>query len=570
MRKRIISLSFLACSYLGASAQWATVPSENLSWKSVASKLTYPGELVIDQQTGFTYATMERNERLPGDAEDDSSLPVYLQIFDPQGIPVLKDGGLMVTEIQSKSYSTGYALLTADNGDALLAYTDVRHNGSAEIYLYRVTKKGEHLWFDSEGNPGKRLTENEAQEMRLKMVKFDTDKYVVAWTESGTTKFTIVDQDGENLEKYPVELAPGAMAPVLLATEDNGFIIGYSQAIENEKHQLMVAKYNTRLECEWKQPFALSGVSAVTRYNMISDGNNGVVLAWSWGVNLGEAFVSIQHIKADGTKVIPDNQLTDSNSNFQHDYPVLAYDQANDEIAVAWRKRRKTPLPTLWDKMVVRRYKAGVAVGGTTDAEIKLFEDGATYSHWPVSLKLIEGGDVILTYQKSVSSGKTDEIICRRFNRSLQQVWMKLINGKPTSKSMTRETPSYKDQFVMQWMEEDDEINTSMRIQNINHDGELGLAMVTSLDNQIELSGITVAPTVVADQLKVTCDLTKEEQVSISMYNLFGTAQGTLYTGKLAAGSNEMSFSLFDYQSGVYLIEVKVGNKRHTQRIIVK
>ncbi|MGL4292330.1 MAG: T9SS type A sorting domain-containing protein, partial [Bacteroidales bacterium] len=224
----------------------------------------------------------------------------------------------------------------------------------------------------------------------------------------------------------------------------------------------------------------------------------------------------------------------------------------------------------LWDKMVVRRYIGGVPTGGTTDAEIKMFEDGATYSHWPFSLKLIPGGDVILSYERSVSAGKTDEIICRRFTRSLEQVWMKTINGRPTSKSTSRDIPSYGNQFVMQWMEEDDEINSSMRIQNINHDGELGMAMVTSLDKLSAQQGVVVAPTVVTDEMNVQLDMATQANVAIQVYNLFGSRIAVLHQEQMPAGTHQLSYSLADYQSGVYLVEVKVGNSNHTQRIIVK
>lgn len=570
MNKRLQTLSLMISCSLLAVAQWSSTPSENLTWKSMSASNSFPGELVVDHKSGNTYATMEINEKLEGDVEGELSLPVYLQIFDPHGYPLLAENGFIVTEQQTKAYSTGYSLLVADNGDAIIAYTDVRHNGSAEIYLYRITKEGEHLWFDEESRPGKRLTDNEAQEMRLRMVKFDNDKYVVAWSESGITRFTTIDQDGEVLDKYPTDLADNTIAPVLLATEDSGFIISYAIQNSDSKYQLIAEKYDTNLNRVWQNTFAYSGVNATSRYKMISDGNSGVIFAWSWGVNLGDSYVSIQHIKADGTKVIEDNTLTDTNSNFQHEYPVVTYDQGRDELAVAWRKRRKTATSSLLDKMVVRRYVAGKPVTGVTDAEIMLFSDGPSYSYVPHSLFGCENGDIIYTYTKGVSSGRADEIVTKRFDRSLNEIWGESITSRPTPKSLSRSAISHNNQVVMQWNEDDGDAQTAMRIQNISFDGKLGVSLSNSIDDTFTKEWASIYPTLVKESLVINLDLAKEAKTSVAIYNLVGAKIKDLYSQKCDAGTHQMTFNVSGINPGIYFIEVKSNVQRYVQRIVIQ
>ncbi|MGL5014565.1 MAG: T9SS type A sorting domain-containing protein [Bacteroidales bacterium] len=570
MKKRLQLLSLMISFSLLAAAQWSSTPSENLDWKYMSAATSFPGELVVDNKSGNIYATVEINEKLNGDTDTGLSLPVYLQIFDTHGYPLLINNGLLVTEQQTKSYSTGYTLLVADNGDAIIAYTDVRHNGSAEIYLYRITKEGKHLWFDDESRPGKRLTDNEAQEMRIRMVKFDNDKYVVAWSEADITRFTTIDQDGEVIDKYPTDLAENTIAPMLLATEDSGFIISYAIKNSDGKYQLIAEKYDTNLNRVWQNTFAYSGVNASSRYKMISDGNNGVIFAWSWGVNLGDAYVSIQHIKADGTKVIADNTLTDSNSNFQHEYPVVSYDQGRDEIAVAWRKRRKTATSSLLDKMVIRRYVAGVATTGVTDAEIMLFSDGPSYSYVPHSLFNCDNGDVIYTLIKGVSSGRSDEIISKRYDRSLNEIWTKTISAKPTPKSLSRDAISHNNQVIMQWKEETGDSQASMKIQNVSFDGKLGVSLSNSIDGTLYKKWAYIYPTLVKESIMINLDLAKEANTSVAIYNLVGTKIKDLYSQKCDAGTSQMSFNVSSINPGIYLIEVKSNMQRFVQRIVIQ
>ncbi|MGL4994505.1 MAG: T9SS type A sorting domain-containing protein [Bacteroidales bacterium] len=570
MRKRLQTLSMMISCSLVALAQWSSTPSENLTWKSMNTPNSFPGELVVDKTTGNIYATMEINERLPGDEEGEISLPIYLQIFDPHGYPMLSNNGMLITEQPTKGYSTGYSLITADNGDAIIAYTDVRHNGSAEIYLYRVTKEGKHLWFDQEGRAGKRLTDNEAQEMRLKMVKFDNDKYIVAWSEPGITKFTVIDKDGEMLDKYPNELADTSIAPMLLECEDNGFIISYAQQNGDGKYQLIAEKYDKSLNKVWQNTFAYSGVNATTRYKMISDGNNGVIFAWSWGVNLGDAYVSIQHIKADGTKVIEDNTLTDTNSNFQHEYPVITYDQGIDEISIAWRKRRKSATSSLLDKMVVRRYIGGIPTTGTSDADIMLFYDGPSYSYLPQSLFSCSNGDIIFTYTKGVSSGRFDEILTKRFDKSLKEVWGETITSKPTPKSLSRNTISHNNQVIMQWKEEEGDDQTSMRIQNISFDGKLGVSLSNSVEKNYTNDWASAYPTYVIDNINIQLNVDTRSNTSITIYNLLGVKIKDLYKGVLDAGRYDQSYNLSSLTKGIYIVEVMCNNQRYVQRIVIQ
>lgn len=78
------------------------------------------------------------------------SYKLHLQIFDADGNAMFGEEGVIVCEKPTRTWTTDYALTLADNGDVLLAYTDVRNDpeeqANAETYLYRYTQQGEPVW----------------------------------------------------------------------------------------------------------------------------------------------------------------------------------------------------------------------------------------------------------------------------------------------------------------------------------------------------------------------------------------------------------------------------------------
>jgi hypothetical protein len=81
------------------------------------------------------------------------SYKLHLQIFDAQGNAMFGDEGIIVCNKRTRTWTTDYALTLADNGDILLAYTDIRNDPTeerAESYLYRYNQQGEPVW-DADG-----------------------------------------------------------------------------------------------------------------------------------------------------------------------------------------------------------------------------------------------------------------------------------------------------------------------------------------------------------------------------------------------------------------------------------
>lgn len=78
------------------------------------------------------------------------SYKLHLQVFDADGNAMFGDEGVIVCDKPTRSWTTDYGLSLADDGDILLAYTDVRNDPDmqemAETYLYRYDMQGNPVW----------------------------------------------------------------------------------------------------------------------------------------------------------------------------------------------------------------------------------------------------------------------------------------------------------------------------------------------------------------------------------------------------------------------------------------
>ena len=95
---------------------------------------------------GNIILTWLRGERV----DDVFSYRLHLQIFDANGNERFGDEGIIVCDKATRTWTTDYGFTLADNGDIILAYTDVRNDPenqeNAESYLYRYTQQGVPVW----------------------------------------------------------------------------------------------------------------------------------------------------------------------------------------------------------------------------------------------------------------------------------------------------------------------------------------------------------------------------------------------------------------------------------------
>lgn len=80
-----------------------------------------------------------------------------------------------------------------------------------------------------------------------------------------------------------------------------------------------------------------------------------------------------------------------------------------------------------------------------------------------------------------------------------------------------------------------------------------------------------VYPSPTTDQLNISFNLPKKEQVQISIYTINGSLYSSLYNQVLSEGKHKLQFNISDKLApGIYLAKVKFGNQQLTERIMVR
>lgn len=126
-----------------------------MAWQTSDTEATrLDGEGTNGQVQMKTLTTPEGNiilTWLRGERVDDVfSYQLHLQVFDANGNTQFGDEGIVVCDKATRTWTTDYGLALAENGDILLAYTDVRNDpeeqANAETYIYRYTQQGAPVW----------------------------------------------------------------------------------------------------------------------------------------------------------------------------------------------------------------------------------------------------------------------------------------------------------------------------------------------------------------------------------------------------------------------------------------
>ncbi|MEP7129146.1 MAG: choice-of-anchor V domain-containing protein [Chitinophagales bacterium] len=83
-----------------------------------------------------------------------------------------------------------------------------------------------------------------------------------------------------------------------------------------------------------------------------------------------------------------------------------------------------------------------------------------------------------------------------------------------------------------------------------------------------DFAAFNVYPNPTPDQVHVTYSLDQPQQVVVSMFNLSGKMIGVLQNESQASGIYHPSFSIEGFAKGVYILELKAGEKSFSRKIV--
>ncbi|HSW56068.1 MAG TPA: hypothetical protein VLH59_13350 [Ignavibacteriaceae bacterium] len=270
---------------------------------------------------------------------------VYLQRLDPLGYKMWAPNGLLVSNNPQDTWITDYDLISDQNDNAVLVFSDIRVGGFLKPFAYKISPAGDFLW----GSNGIDISTGDSFQPSPTLTETSDGNIVFAWISSnGSQKIA--------LQKLsPIGQKLWGSTPILLqsATEDfswpavvksdNGQTI-LVHTVPNGIYQARIRAH--KLDVNGRLLWGTNGISIQDNGQMASfqvpevepDGNNGALIAWydgRAGNNLSSSFV--QHISSTGTLYFPadgsEGSLAAQRNKF---YPQVAFNLATQETYMFW------------------------------------------------------------------------------------------------------------------------------------------------------------------------------------------------------------------------------------------
>ncbi len=145
MKRIFIFLSMVVFAIGMMSAQWVPSDTEStqLDKEGAEGQVQMKTVRTDDGKIILSWLRPEMNDNV-------FSYELHLQLFDANGVAQFGDEGIIVCNKPTRTWTTDYGMALADNGDILLAYTDVRNDPvnmeETEVYIYRYNQAGEPVW----------------------------------------------------------------------------------------------------------------------------------------------------------------------------------------------------------------------------------------------------------------------------------------------------------------------------------------------------------------------------------------------------------------------------------------
>lgn len=90
-----------------------------------------------------------------------------------------------------------------------------------------------------------------------------------------------------------------------------------------------------------------------------------------------------------------------------------------------------------------------------------------------------------------------------------------------------------------------------------------------AISDKIIKKEIKVYPNPFKDELNINLDLTKSQNVNLKIYNSLGKCVAKEDYKNLSIGHNKLQFKNNNLSTGVYFLEIKIGNKIHRKKVII-
>lgn len=465
--KKIIFLFFCFGIFIVSRGQWSDDPDANNLIAGLSGEETIPK--VVVAENGNSYISWFSNEN--------GNYNVRLQQLDIEGYIQWAQGGLLISDHPSMTWLTDWDLKVDQEGYAILAFQDIRNNGSNNIYVYRISPDGDFIW----GEDGLELSNSVAFDVSPKLSVTGENNVVVAWQADDVIILQKISPEGDLLfgeEGITISGDNTLSWPQLLAVGNDDFILKYfddSGPYWAPTRLVFAQRFDGDGDPVWSEPVSISDAAGISSWNqifpMINDGNDGFFITWHDdrdGNMLSSVFV--HHIDVNGNPVFPVNGVEASTlaarNNF---YPVLAFPENSEDIFV------------IWNEMDADQNLRGIYGQKISGSGERLWSDNGKVfieiSATDVLPTAMEKSDVdMVLFYEEVVSGMNSYVKAMRLDLDGNFVWpeqFSVLSSVLSAKSHPVVSPFNSGQWIASW-NDDRNGQTDIYAQNIQLDGSLG------------------------------------------------------------------------------------------------
>jgi hypothetical protein len=334
----VLRAAALLLAVLPLRAQWSSDPALN------SPIAVQPGDQTVPQiaagRDGATWIGWFDNRG--------GSYAVYVQHLDRDGVETLPVDGLLVSAHPQNSSLIGWDLQADAEGNALLAFTDVRAGGDLDVYAYKLSPTGQFLW----GANGVTVSNNVDFDANPVLAELTDGAVAIAWARipsvaPGAIHVQRRSAAGALLGESTIVGASGEKPSFcsIVASDNGACIVQWlrNTASFSSLRHVRAMKFDASGAALWNggvpvAVFDLTSVPIAHQPLLYDDGAGGAWLAWHAAP--GSTFSSYaQHLDANGGELFAHNGVSVSvEAGVQQLSPSLA-PLAGGEAIVVFNRR---------------------------------------------------------------------------------------------------------------------------------------------------------------------------------------------------------------------------------------
>ncbi len=576
MKKGIFTL--LICIPAMVFAQWSNNPGINTQIKDTTIGMQVQPKAIVNPE-GESYISWFSDT-------DNFQFDVYMQRLDVNGNKLWDEGGLLISDHPTMSWTTDYDLVLDKSGNAVLITQDMR-NGNSNIYAYSISPGGEFLW----GNNGIALTNDDGFDPSPKAVVDQDGNIVTMWeAESADTNIFVnislqkLSPNGELLwDNVVIENdSASCWMPHMINTEDTCTLVVWIETIKRDTATPIgdwgfMHAYAQKIDADGNFVWANKAV-VDTLYNMplfpfipslATDGNGGLYVSWMAFPNYEYYTCYAQYINSQGIVQWTPNGVNVSDSiQFERGNPHVAPLTQEEGMVVFWDELRPRS-DTDWENAVFGQKfsndgeRQWSTQGKLIDSWFNMLETSVTLH----DVKTIENDFAVFFEHEYIAVVSADTLtktdyFASRINTDGNPVW-------GNSKTIFANSPSWKIglnvsnvsqyQWVATWEDNRNdpeyEFQFGIYAQNIFTDGAIGpLGIEDSFDNSVKK--LSNYPNPFANYTNIVFELQKPGTVEISLFDINGRLVKSVLPGQLTTGNHEYNLNTSELNPGFYLVRL--------------